>query len=533
MEAGPGPRRHLEMGDTGGPSETSGGRGSGNDLPVMPGPEKPLLHTAIEFVETLDNTLAEHQMLNIAHGELPADAACIIDVPIEAVALPDPSHPQYGSALVKRLEIQTKNQSNRVRRLTIVFNSRTKLFGMLVRSAKPKNPGFAQEMLEQCAIDDRSGTAAYGSRHRDGPKGYRMIQLHLTSAKGRSEYDKMYYKIAYELQVKEVLPDGCSSVLYERTVQAFLHYILPNLAQPLDDEDAARHIVNKMPDNLAPDKRRMIEWLQESGRWSERKLIVEKCKSIVDGEQKKTVTKPSFAAIPDYPLNYHDILALQAVAFVEFDLQGTQDRIDLRNALDGEPSLLGAQKQRGIPGGAGNPKNQIVIKYCDGCPHINGRQCYCDPAFTGKMAVAVWLNTERRKKIFEKKAANSKDPEKNPKGVPNGRIQKPSDEEIKQWGEKQKARKGKGSDSKSATPGGAMVPNDFMTRFADLDDPAFGQSILGMAMHQAVVLDEGLQVQKVDHFQLEEQSYAEMVREVIVSGDVDTLRGLLSERMVL
>ena len=73
------------MGDTGGPSETSGGHGSGNDLPVMPGPEKPLLHTAIEFVETLDNTLAEHQMLNIAHGELPADAACIIDVPIEAV----------------------------------------------------------------------------------------------------------------------------------------------------------------------------------------------------------------------------------------------------------------------------------------------------------------------------------------------------------------------------------------------------------------------------------------------------------------
>ena len=96
----------------------------------------------------------------------------------------------------------------------------------------------------------------------------------------------------------------------------------------------------------------------------------------------------------------------------------------------------------------GNPKNQI--KFCDGCPHINGRQCYCDPAFAGKMAVAVWLNTERRKKIFEKKAANSKDPDKNPKGVPNGRIQKPSDEEIKQWGEKQKARKSKGSDTKSA-----------------------------------------------------------------------------------
>ena len=108
-------------------------------------------------------------------------------------------------------------------------------------------------MQEQCAIDDRSGMAVYGSRHRDGPKGYRMIQIHLTSAKGRSEYDKMYYKIAYELQVKEVLPEGCSSVLYERTVQAFLHYILPNLAQSLDDEDAARHIVNKMPDNLAPD----------------------------------------------------------------------------------------------------------------------------------------------------------------------------------------------------------------------------------------------------------------------------------------
>ena len=54
----------------------------------MPGPEKPLLHIAIEFVEMLDNALAEHQMLNVAHGESPAEAACIIDVPIEAVALP-------------------------------------------------------------------------------------------------------------------------------------------------------------------------------------------------------------------------------------------------------------------------------------------------------------------------------------------------------------------------------------------------------------------------------------------------------------
>ena len=169
----------------------------------------------------LDNALAEHQMLNVAHGELPAEAACIYDVPIESIALPDPSDRYYSSALVKRLEIQTRNQSNRARRLTIVFNTRTRLFGMLIRSVKVKNPGFAQEMQEQCAIDDRSGTAVYGSRHRDGPKGYRMIQIHLTSAKGRSEYDKMYYKIAYELQVKEVLPEGCSSVLYERTVQAF------------------------------------------------------------------------------------------------------------------------------------------------------------------------------------------------------------------------------------------------------------------------------------------------------------------------
>ena len=150
------------MGDADGPPESSGGR-SGNDLPVMPGPEKPLLHIAIEFVESLDNALAEQQMLNVAHGELPADAACIIDVPIDAVALPDPGDRYYASALVKRLEIQTRNQSNRARRLAIVFNSRTRLFGMLVRSVKPKNPGFAQEMQEQCAIDDRSGTAIYGS----------------------------------------------------------------------------------------------------------------------------------------------------------------------------------------------------------------------------------------------------------------------------------------------------------------------------------------------------------------------------------
>ena len=98
------------MGDADGPPESSGGR-SGNDLPVMPGPEKPLLHIAIEFVESLDNALAEQQMLNVAHGELPADAACIYDVPIESIALPDPSDRYYSSALVKRLEIQTRNQA--------------------------------------------------------------------------------------------------------------------------------------------------------------------------------------------------------------------------------------------------------------------------------------------------------------------------------------------------------------------------------------------------------------------------------------
>ena len=38
-------------GDAGGPSETSGGRGSGNDLPVMPGPEKPLLWGKCRFPE--------------------------------------------------------------------------------------------------------------------------------------------------------------------------------------------------------------------------------------------------------------------------------------------------------------------------------------------------------------------------------------------------------------------------------------------------------------------------------------------------
>ena len=37
-----------------GPPEASGGHGPGNDLPVMPGPEKPLLHIAIEFVEDSD-----------------------------------------------------------------------------------------------------------------------------------------------------------------------------------------------------------------------------------------------------------------------------------------------------------------------------------------------------------------------------------------------------------------------------------------------------------------------------------------------
>ena len=70
-------------------------------------------------------------------------------------------------------------------------------------------------------------------------------------------------------------------------------------------------------------------------------------------EQKKSVTKPSFAAVPTYPLNINDMLALEKVAFVQFDRQGIQSRIDLHSSLGSEQSLLSAQKQRGIPGGVG------------------------------------------------------------------------------------------------------------------------------------------------------------------------------------
>ena len=114
MEAGPGPRRNPVMGDADGPPESSEGR-SGNDLPVMPGPEKPPLHIAIEFVESLDSgrksrRLRFYNLRFIGRGKnplahpsrqplMPAEAACIIDVPIEAVALPDPGDRNYGAAL--------------------------------------------------------------------------------------------------------------------------------------------------------------------------------------------------------------------------------------------------------------------------------------------------------------------------------------------------------------------------------------------------------------------------------------------------
>ena len=73
--------------------------------------------------------------------------------------------------MVKRLEIQTKNQSNRARRLAIVFNTRTRLFGMLIRSVKTKNPGFAQEMSASEAEQRDGCGAARAETHGDGGAG--------------------------------------------------------------------------------------------------------------------------------------------------------------------------------------------------------------------------------------------------------------------------------------------------------------------------------------------------------------------------
>jgi len=64
----------------------------------------------------------------------------------------------------------------------------------------------------------------------DGAQAYTIVWNHLF-VRERTEADKLYYKMALDVQEKFHLPDGCSSSMYDKKAYALIHYIAPHLAQ--------------------------------------------------------------------------------------------------------------------------------------------------------------------------------------------------------------------------------------------------------------------------------------------------------------
>ena len=119
--------------------QTSGGRTGGSlQLPVLPGPDRPLLHLAVEFRDDLDVALAEHKLLAVAQsGADPPECAMIVDIPLDTIPPPNPTS---SRDMIAYAQLVRTNESNQLKRYDISMTARI-WWHAAQRQAQQSGPG--------------------------------------------------------------------------------------------------------------------------------------------------------------------------------------------------------------------------------------------------------------------------------------------------------------------------------------------------------------------------------------------------------
>ena len=81
---------------------------------------------------------------------------------------------------------------------------------------------------------------------------------------------------------------------------------------------------------------------------------------------------------------------------------------------------------------AGNPPPGLAAadgrKWCDRCPHGEGKVCFVDPSFEGPMPVSIFMDRQKKKALLEQKAANARRA-----GVQDKTVAPPKQEVIERY----------------------------------------------------------------------------------------------------
>ena len=433
------------------------------DLPAFPG-EVVLAHEGRNWKVAATVKLAPYELVVVAETTVPPAVNEIIDVVLDDFPELPPNHPQHERRKSERIRFQQQNDANVEKRARMTLRSWTLLFESLRSCCVPRAPLLAEELFELCALEHAGVAGGYF----DGPRAWQILLQRIEGDGERTEYDKGFYITALQFQQNNRLSNGCTASEFQKRAFAFVQYIMPNLAQKFEPNDAAEYILKMMPDELYEAGQRVKFAARMDGRFTDLKYLIRLCSNEVFQKQKGTAPKPTFIGAP--ALGGHDLELFATCCGV--------DELQLRGPDRDDPS-----------GGAmfvGNDK-----RWCDQCPHKRGT-CICDPYNSKPPPPSVYLDTNRWRTLMAKRdehGANESPPFK-PKPVP-----KPSDADMKKYkdiiakrnkerkprGEKNKDKdKDKQKESAGGAAGETSSLQDFFDGLVDATDDAVGIAAAGV-----------------------------------------------------
>ena len=231
--------------------------------------------------------MASLGLLAVVQGESPASVRSIIDIDLTLLPELPPDDRNYHRRVELRIKIHTQNRSNAELRFVLTMKAWTKAYTLFKKSTEITAPVLSRELREMC---DLGRTRNLPGGYFDGPRAWRIIIRRLSGQ--RSEADKDFYREAERLQRTAVLADGCLASEYSKRALSFLIHIAPNLAQSYDADDTTVYLIGLMPKGLREGGRRIKHELQLEGRWHDHMHVIQRCRALVQEEQKSSKATP-------------------------------------------------------------------------------------------------------------------------------------------------------------------------------------------------------------------------------------------------
>ena len=430
-------------------------------LPEMPQENNIIAHIATQWIQDAEALMAEHGLLVVSQGGMPAEANRIIDTPISTIP---PSGGQLDRrADQQRLALVAENKRKQMMRDDLFLAAWTLLYTALLDSAKKTAPNHYEALKTTCNMSVHDPAWA---QYFDGPKAWRMT-LHLLRGRGRTKEDRAFYRAALEFQQKHPLSNGATADEYSKKARAFHLKINPNLAQPYTGEDISEYIIDLMPPDLRESGRRLTAQMKRDGTYLDHPEVIHECQELVRQEQSKSKT----ASAPPPAI----LVSIDALRQFGFPAGLASSTATLSDAMGMSLSLResGARpRDGGVDGFVATPGGKK--KWCDRCPHLNPKtkeelECCASPYYKGPPPPVLYCNEKLWQTITAKRSANCKSA-----GVRETPVTPPTDEAISKFKRSFKGRirsqKAAGSDgtANGGTPGGVATGTDDF--FSDLQD---------------------------------------------------------------